>query len=247
MDSHLREDEGRCEECRGMKQLQKISLLFFLMTFSCLGKQYEPCGTAEQKYSSQRQKKKLFACVGCQYLNFMEIDVSGFDQIEPTKTSHYLESKSTIIELSKKYRDKVENYTLAPMYLQWMSKDIGYGIFAKENISTGDFIGVYTGQVRLMRGVDDAIAEDVDYAWYYPIDAPNGTRLLLDGKFKGNELRFINHDQHPNTKCIDVLVNGKFYMCYVATHDIAKDAQLTISYGDGYWNSRKINPENIKS
>ena len=149
--------------------------------------------------------------------------------------------------LSKKYYTNVLKYDLAPMYLKWISKDIGYGVFAKQKIFKNDFIGVYTGQLRLMRGLSDPVPEDVDYAWYYPINAPDGTRLLIDGKFKGNELRFINHDEHPNTKCIDVLVNGQYFMCYVATKNIAKDAQLTISYGDGYWNSRKINPETIQS
>ncbi|MBP7854805.1 SET domain-containing protein-lysine N-methyltransferase, partial [Candidatus Babeliales bacterium] len=62
------------------------------------------------------------------------------------------------------------------------------------------------------------------------------------GKYKGNELRFINHSNDPNTQCLDVLVDNVFYMIYIAIRDIAKDEELTVSYGSGYWDSRKINP-----
>lgn len=230
-----------------MKYFKNFSLLFFLISFLCFGKDYQPCGKVNQKFSSLRQKKKLFSCVGCQYLNFMEIDVVDFDKIDVKKTQEYAQSHENIQEFSKKHYNQVLHYELAPMYLQWISKDIGYGVFAKENIAQDDFIGVYAGEVRLIRTADDAMPEDVDYAWYYPINAFNGSRLLIDGKFKGNELRFINHDQNPNTKCINVFVNGLFYMCYIAIRKIAKDEQLTISYGDGYWSSRKIDPEKIKS
>ncbi len=228
-----------------MKQFLNIGLLFFTF-LTCNSKQYEVQGVAQTKYITKRQKKKLFKSVGCQYLNFMEIDVPNFSKIDPEATEHYVLEHETIQALSKKYKDQVQDYVLAPMYLQWISTDIGYGVFATKNIAKDDFIGVYSGQLRLMRGLHDKIPEDVDYAWYYPITMVTGDRLLIDGKFKGNELRFINHDQRPNTKCIDVLIDGKFYMCYIATKNIAKDTQLTISYGDGYWDSRQINPEKIK-
>lgn len=234
------------QEFLPMKHFKFFNLLFLIASITCLGKQYQPCGKIKTQYSSLRQKKKLFSCVGCQYLNFVEIDFADFFSIDPKATEHYLNSKEMIHKLSKKYYSKVINYDLAPMYLQWISQDIGYGVFAQKNIAKNDFIGAYTGEIRLMRNSTTQKTEDVDYAWYYPINAPSGAKLLIDGKFKGNELRFINHDQNPNTKCIDVLINGMFYLCYIATKDIAKGTQLTISYGDGYWDSRKINPENIK-
>lgn len=230
-----------------MKQFLKNYQLFFLIPFACLAKQYQPCGKIKTQYQSVRQKKKLFTSVGCQYLNVMDIEVEDFDVMDPKQTQHYQDSAAIIHPLSKKYYHQVVNNALAPMYLKWISSDVGYGVFAKQNIFKDDFIGVYAGQLRLMRSVYDTVPEDVDYAWYYPINAPNSKRLVIDGKYKGNELRFINHDDHPNTKCIDVLIGGRFYMCYVATQNIEKDTQLTISYGDGYWNSRKIDPKNIKA
>ncbi|MBP6892243.1 SET domain-containing protein-lysine N-methyltransferase [Candidatus Babeliales bacterium] len=228
-----------------MNHFLKIGLLLFTF-FSCDGKQYELKGTTQIKYSTKRQKKKLFKSVGCQYFNFMEIDIPNFSKINPEITEHYFVAHEMIQKLSKQYWSQVENYTLAPMYLQWISTNIGYGVFAAQDIQKDDFIGVYAGQLRVMRERNHVMPEDVDYAWYYPINTLSDQRILIDGKLKGNELRFINHDQRPNTKCIDLFVNGRFYMCYVATKNIAKDAQLTISYGDGYWDSRQINPEKIK-
>lgn len=230
-----------------INRFQKISSIAFLLTFVCVGKEYKSFGKIDTKYSSLRQKKKLFASVGCQYFNAMEVNVSDFDQIHPTQTEYYLNSSTMILWLSKKYYMNVLNYDLAPMYLKWISKDVGYGVFAKEDIAKDDFIGVYAGQLRLARKIDDDIPENVDYAWYYPISTFNGTRLLVDGQFKGNELRFINHDEHPNTKCENVLIDGVFYMIYVAIENIAKDVQLTISYGNSYWTSRAVDPKRIKS
>lgn len=219
----------------------KISCLS-LIFFACDARQYVIKGAPHTKYSTKRQKIKLFKSVGCEYFNCMEIDVAGFDLIDPTATDHFLMQEVTIQEHSKKYYKQVQQYALASMYLQWISPDIGYGVFAAKDILKDEFIGVYAGQLRVMRGPGSAIPEDVDYAWYYPINFATDQRLLIDGKLKGNELRCINHDQQPNTKCINVLVDGVFYMCYVATKDIAKDVQLTISY----WDSRKINPAKIK-
>jgi SET domain-containing protein len=56
------------------------------------------------------------------------------------------------------------------MYLKWISTDVGYGVFAQKNIAEDDFIGVYAGELRLIRNRSNQKHEDVDYAWYYPIN-----------------------------------------------------------------------------
>lgn len=225
-----------------MQLYYKIVTTFLLSSTVFFAKQYVAVQHQSTKFATVRQKKKLFQSVGCQYSNAMKIECANFDKIEPTKTNYYKTYRSIIDPLSKKYHDDVINHTLAPMYLAWVSPTIGYGIFALQDIEQGDFIGVYAGQLRSVRSVQDTMAEDVDYAWYYTFHAPAGKKLIIDGKYQGNELRFINHDNNPNTTRIDVLVNGLFYVCYVANKFIPKDSQLTVSYGDGYWTTRNLDP-----
>jgi len=198
-------------------------------------------GPIDYVYQSLRQKKKLFSSVGCTYLNVMVID-GQTKLLNPYDTDYYKADAQHIEELSKKYKADVIAYKLAPMYLQFISSDVGYGIFATRPIEKGEFIGVYTGELRPVRYGQSDFKEDVDYAWYYTVDSADGKKLIIDAKYQGNELRFINHDNYPNTRRIDVIVNGVFYVCYVAQRYIPQGTQLTVHYGDAYWKSRQVTP-----
>lgn len=228
-----------------MQRFYMMTIFLITSVFDCMSKQYVPVDTQSMKYVTNRQKKKLFKSVGSQYSNTMNIEFVDFSTIQPKQTDYYRSYSDQISRWSAKYHDDVVNHTLAPMYLAWVSPVVGYGVFASKNITKGDFIGVYAGQLRAVRELPDEKTEDVDYAWYYTIHAPNGKKLIIDGKYQGNELRFINHDNNPNTRRIDVLINGVFYVCYVASKNIPKDTQLTVSYGDGYWTSRNIDPQDF--
>lgn len=223
-----------------MKLFKALLLVGLSFHASLFLKVYQAHGLADKKFKTARDVKALFQKVGCKYLNDMEILYSQFDQINPYETEYYKSNAVLIDQHSKQYHASVKFWKLAPMYLKWISPVVGYGIFALKKMKAGDFIGVYAGQLREIDATSPK--EDVDYAWYYPINALSGKRLLIDGKHKGNELRFINHDNNPNTKCMDVIVDDVFYMIYVATRDIEQDEELTVSYGDSYWSSRNIVP-----
>lgn len=201
-------------------------------------------GPVDTVYQSLRQKKKLFQSVGSSYSNEMVID--SFVKLQnPYDTDYYKVDMLHIDDLSNKYKQDVLACRLAPMYLKFISSDVGHGIFASRPIEKGDFIGVYTGELRPVRYGQPGKPEDVDYAWYYAVNSSDGKRLIIDGKYQGNELRFINHDNNPNTRRIDVIVDGVFYICYVAQRYIPQDAQLTVHYGDSYWKSRKVTPASV--
>lgn len=224
-----------------MKLFQKIAVVLLMSFVACFGKTYKnPSSIAETTAETVEQKKKLFKSVGCEYSNVMDIDYSDFNKVKPKDTEYYKDNKSIVDSLTKKYHRYVVSHHLAPMYLKWISIDVGHGIFAANHIKKDDFIGIYTGTLRPVRASTPTDVDDLDYAWYYTIDGVNGEKLIVDGKYKGNELRFINHAKKPNTRLISVLVEGKFYVCYIATKDIPKNTQLTVDYGDGYWTSRGI-------
>ncbi len=221
----------------------RILIVVTLFSFFLIdAKTYQNIDSKIKKYTTQKQKEKLFTDVGCKYSNIMVID-KAVQLVPPYQTQYFKDNEKTVLELSEKYRKDVKEGTLAPMYLEFISPAVGHGIKAAKNIKAGDFIGVYAGRLRDLRWNDSEFKEDVDYAWYYTVSDKNDQNLVIDGKYEGNELRFINHASNPNTKRIDVIVENIFYVCYIAVKDIAKDEELTVSYGDGYWNSRGVVPE----
>jgi len=226
--------------------IMKKNIIYLLsaLTFSVtlVGVQvYVHQGPVDCVYQSFRQKKKLFSLVGCSYSNVMDVE-NPKQLISPYETDYYKSDKQHIDDLSKQYAQDVIEKKVAPMYLKFISPDVGYGIFATRPIEKGEFVGVYSGELRAVRYGEPGMTEDVDYAWYYTVDSADGKKMIIDGKYKGNELRFINHDNNPNTRRIDVVVNGMFYICYVAQRYIPQDAELTVHYGNGYWTSRQADP-----
>ncbi|HSW76844.1 MAG TPA: SET domain-containing protein-lysine N-methyltransferase [Candidatus Saccharimonadales bacterium] len=228
-----------------MSSLKKLLISLCFISFALVAKQYVPSGNQENVYVTSRQKQKFFKSLGCHYTNTMEINFPQFGEIKPRQTNSYKEDSKEIEALSKKYEKDIKDRKLAPMYIKWISPEIGYGIFASRDIVAGEFIGVYAGQLRQVQ-MNGKTPDDTDYAWYYSCDTHDGKKLIIDGKYRGNELRFINHATNPNTKKIDTIVDDCFYVCYVAQKDIARDKELSVSYGDGYWTTRNKKPNLIQ-
>ena len=202
---------------------------------------YNPVCEADKQYKSQAEKIKLFNGVNCKYCNELKIKYPKFNQLDPKKHEYYIENPNVYDENSKRYSHNVQRHylspKLAPMYLKWISNIVGYGVFAAKNIKKGDFIGEYFGVLREMKRDCD----NLDYAWYYTLDGVDGEKLIVDGKDYGNELRFINHSNNPNTSRIDVLSKDNIlHIVYKADRDIPKDTELTVSYGQGYFTSRQM-------
>lgn len=219
-------------------------LLFFVSLLNCnlYTKEYKNFDQKETKHKSQKSKEKIFQSVGCKYSNIMVIDPE-VDMILAQDSVYFHDNQDLIVSLSQRYQQDVIKQKLAPMYLKFVSPIVGYGIFAAVPIKEGDFIGVYAGKLRNLHWNEPDFKEDVDYAWYYTIQNNKNEYMIVDGKYEGNELRFINHANDPNTKRIDIIVENRFYVCYIACKDIKQDEELTVSYGNGYWDSRGIKPE----
>ena len=226
-----------------MKSIFKKVLIFTALTIFCLdAKVYKSFDTTTKSHTTKNQKEKLFENVGCKYSNKMVVDPE-VAMISAYESQYFKDNEQIISAWSLKYKKDVEKHVLAPMYLKFISPIVGYGVFAASAIKSGDFIGVYGGKLRNLHWDDPNFKEDVDYAWYYTMPNKQEQNMIVDGKYEGNELRFINHANDPNTKRVDVIVRSKFYVCYIACKDIAKNEELTVSYGTGYWSRRGITPE----
>ena len=97
-----------------------------------------------------------------------------------------------------------------PLVLIDHSSIHGYGLFAARNLEKGQLIGVYAGP---------AVVDDGMYVLWVE-DSPGGEWAGYEGH---NEMRFMNHADHPNAE-MDGLD------CYALTY-IPIGAEITIDYG----------------
>lgn len=107
----------------------------------------------------------------------------------------------------------------------------GRGAFALTGITRGTRIGEYSGR-RCRRdappaadaeALDDAETQDEHPATYrFVVDET----WLIDGRFGGNDTRFINHGCDPNCKA--VVEEGRIFI--EAVRDIAAGDELLLDY-----------------
>ena len=99
----------------------------------------------------------------------------------------------------------------------------GLGLFATTTIRKGDFILEYTGEK-----IPTRIADESPSRYLFEID----DEWTIDGETLGNTARYINHDCHPNTEA-EISEDDRIEIH--ATRDIASGEELTIDYGDEYF------------
>jgi uncharacterized protein len=134
--------------------------------------------------------------------------------------------------LGKKYKSKIEASFFPKVQIQWISKWMGYGLFAAEKLKAGSFLGEYTGIVRRN---DRRYFEPLNnYCYEYPVPDSIGRSHVIDAT-SGNLSRFINHSFHPNLKPVHVFVDGFFHLILLTIREIERGEQLSYNYGRSYW------------
>ncbi|GAA0183197.1 hypothetical protein LIER_30657 [Lithospermum erythrorhizon] len=106
----------------------------------------------------------------------------------------------------------------------------GYGIQVLENISEGQFLIEYVGEVLDMHSYE---ARQRDYAMqghkHFYFMTLNGSEVI-DACAKGNLGRFINHSCDPNCRTEKWMVNGEVCVGLFALKNIKKGEELTFDY-----------------
>ena len=101
------------------------------------------------------------------------------------------------------------------------------GLYAAKNIKSGKVIINYKGKIITKKETDTNPKYDNDNAIYL---FTLNNRYDLDGDFKFNTARLINHSCNPNCE-----VEGKgLKLWIVAIRDIKKGEELSYDYGFGY-------------
>ena len=106
----------------------------------------------------------------------------------------------------------------------------GYGIVADEDISPGEFVIEYVGEV-----IDENICEErlgkmkhKDETNFYLCQI-NGN-LVIDATYKGNKSRFINHSCNPNAEMQKWIIDGETRIGIFASRYINRGEHLTYDY-----------------
>ena len=140
------------------------------------------------------------------------------------------------------YSDEIQQGHIANIGIEYIDKTLGHGVFAKQALAAGEFIGVYTGVVRCRRAFYQTAT---DYSFTYPQILPSFYWLAIDAEDSGNETRYINHSDQPNCEAVRALWDNIFYIIVRTHQPIARGEQLFFNYGPEYWRKRDT-PSEIK-
>ena len=128
--------------------------------------------------------------------------------------------------------------------IKFISKKVGYGVFAKVSIPPYSILNHYAGILKEDKKIDpdnDSTFMLSDFAKY-----------SIDAQKAGNWCRFMNHSREgdPSTNVIAWEHYSKFGPRIIFTagrKGIRKGSQLLYSYGDSYWNEDDFLDLEIKS
>jgi len=99
---------------------------------------------------------------------------------------------------------------------------LGQGLFAATQVNVGDLVAEYAGE-RIPTSVADARKTrylfELDEQW------------TIDGSTRKNIARYINHSCEPNAEA--EIHDRRIFI--VATRDILRGEEITIDYGDEYF------------
>ena len=116
--------------------------------------------------------------------------------------------------------------------IRYISKKVGYGVFAKERIAPYSILNSYAGLLR----PDKAIAMNNDSTFMFS----DFESFSIDAGKQGNWCRFMNHspigDPKTNVVAWEHYSDWGPRIIFTASHKgIKKGAQLLYSYGESYW------------
>lgn len=145
------------------------------------------------------------------------------------------ESNNTLLALLKQPQD------FSRYELRYISPEIGFGVFSKENIKEGEIISFYTG-------IKTTHTSQSNYTF---ISQKDCLQLRLDARKQGNITRFINHapkELDPpqkafitaNIESLTYEINGIEVIVYSTTKDIMEGEQLLVDYGVGFFKKKDM-------
>lgn len=139
-------------------------------------------------------------------------------------------------QLEVDYQNKLQCGDFADTSIKWINSELGYGLFADEDLSEKSFVGEYTGIVRQVSRNHPKLN---GYCFHYPTRFWSSNYFVIDALHEGNLTRFINHHAHPNLQPLWLVNRGLLHLIFITKQFIAAGSELTFNYGSDYWLHRK--------
>lgn len=180
----------------------------------------------------------LFKELKIEYTEGYKVEYPGLLDIDSKDSDYYEANREEFDYLTETYGQAIKKREVAPVYIG-DTKTRGRGLYALKDIPKDSFIGIYTGTIKEQQEMInyDESGFDTDYAWDYPDEIEGFPLLEVDAKYTGNELRFGNHDKNPNLRVEHTIVDNLWYIFFIADRDIKSNEELTVSYGEAYWDT----------
>ena len=195
----------------------------------------------ENIFRTEQELDRLFRHLGVKFLKTTllapEINLPAPHNTE--QSTYYRDNREEFLNLKKQYGDPLEKGISAACYVKKISRKVGYGLFADEDLPEDSLIGEYTGVVSFaseappVKNMKGHYASD--YSWDYPALFDGCPLLEINASRKGNLLRFVNHSFNPNCAVDHLLINGIWIIFFKTLVSIKKGTQLTVDYGEAYW------------
>ena len=192
-----------------------------------------------EAYRTRAEIVQFFKKNGLVYLARTRVHWLPLLAMDLSTGDYYLENNDYFEMAYRKYAHLVKDSDMAPIYIGRIDSKVGYGVFADAELEKDAFIGEYTGVIQ--EAVETAGQEldeggfESDYSWYYLEEIEQAPTLEINGRFEGNELRYVNHSNEPNVDVEHILIDGYWVLFFKAARNIKAHEQLLISYGEAYW------------
>jgi len=138
------------------------------------------------------------------------------------------------LENGQKWKREIEEGFIPSVSVRFVEENVGYGLFAEEDLLEGAFLGEYVGEVR--KNDDHFFISD--YLYTYPLCDEIGRNFVIDA-IKGTLTRFVNHSFAPNLVAQYAFVDGVYHMILITLKPIVRGEQLMFNYGKKYWYVRE--------
>ena len=198
---------------------------------------------SKKKYFRDDFEKKF----GITYLEHNVIRDERLKKWDVYKDKEYTINPGLNDRLEERYGALIKEAYCAPMSIQLVNRQVGYGAYAESPIKKGQMVCEYVGVIE-----PEIYGEDNLYLWDYPTVlhelTPAGRKkkiaFCINAEKKGNVARFINHSlrKYQNVGIEIIPYRNEWHVVYIAQKDIAKGEQLLTYYGMQYWRDRNIVP-----
>lgn len=130
------------------------------------------------------------------------------------------------------YKRELDAGSVSPVFIGWTDEIKRWGLFARENLIQGAFIGEYAGRVELVSAFFNNLTA---YSYHYPLPLQCMLWFTINPARFGKETRFINHSAKPNCRSVVMFYNGIYRVGICALRAIARGEELTFDYGLTVW------------